>query len=458
MRDLTQGPIGKHVLALSIPMGAGMILQTLYFFVDLYFVSRLGDAAIAGVSAAGNLMFVVFFLTQMLSVGSVAMVSHAVGRKNQKEANHIFNQSVAIGGLCALATLIGGYLLVGPYMRFFGADEATRSAGSTFLYFFLPNLVLQYALVVMGSGLRATGIVKPTMVVQMLTVLLNVILAPVLIAGWLTGMPLGVAGAGLASSVSVVVGIVVLVVYFLKLEHYISFDVSEWKPDFKTWGRMLNIGLPSGGEFALMSFFVGIFYWAVRDFGAAAQAGIGVGFRINQMFVVPALTLAFAAAPIAGQNFGAKKGERVRETFRVTVLYGAIVMALFTAIMQWKAPAIVGIFTQDPAVIAVASQFLHFLSWNFVPAVVSFTCSSMFQAMGNTWPGLWSSAVRIFTFAVPAIWLAHQPGFSIRQIFILSVATVLLQTTVSYLWLRSEMKRRLAAADSPIEASTELAS
>ena len=458
MRDLTEGSIGKHVLALALPMGAGMILQTLYFFVDLYFVSRLGDAAIAGVSAGGNLMFVVFFLTQMLSVGSVAMVSHAVGRKDRKEANHVFNQSVAIGGLCALATLVGGYLLVGPYMRFFGADEAARAAGSTFLYFFLPNLVLQYAIVVMASGLRGTGIVKPTMVVQMLTVLLNIALAPILIAGWLTGKPLGVAGAGLASSISVVVGVVFLVVYFVRLEHYINFDVKEWKPDFRTWGRMLNIGLPAGGEFALMALFVGIFYWAVRDFGSAAQAGIGVGFRINQMFVVPALTLAFAAAPIAGQNFGAKKGERVRETFRVTVLYGVIVMAFFTAFMQWKAAAIAGIFTSEPAVIAVAAEFLTFLSWNFIPAVISFTCSSLFQAMGNTWPGLWSSAVRIFVFAVPAIWLAQQPGFTMRQIFILSVSTVLLQTIVSYLWLRAEMRKRLPPAHSPVDASTEMAS
>src|SRR5258706_8080544 len=88
MKDLTQGPIPKHVGALAVPMMAGMLLQTLYFFVDLYFVSRLGDAAIAGGGAAGNLMFVTFFLTQMLGVGTVAMVSHAVGRKDPAEANH----------------------------------------------------------------------------------------------------------------------------------------------------------------------------------------------------------------------------------------------------------------------------------------------------------------------------------------------------------------------------------
>src|SRR5437763_14306088 len=109
MKDLTQGPIGRHLVEMSIPIAIGMLLQTLYFLVDLWFVSRLGDAAIAGVSAGGNLMFVVFALTQMLGVGTVALMSHAVGRKDQAEAIHIFNQSVVLAVLCAIIVLVGGY-------------------------------------------------------------------------------------------------------------------------------------------------------------------------------------------------------------------------------------------------------------------------------------------------------------------------------------------------------------
>src|SRR5438552_18084358 len=139
MKDLTKGPIAGLVLALSIPMAAGMLLQTLYFFVDLYFVAQLGDAAIAGVSAAGNLMFVVFFLTQMLGVGMVAMVSHAVGRKDRDEANHVFNQAVLIGAIFALVTLVGGYAIAEAYTRFFAADATARMQGATLLCWFIPG-------------------------------------------------------------------------------------------------------------------------------------------------------------------------------------------------------------------------------------------------------------------------------------------------------------------------------
>jgi Na+-driven multidrug efflux pump len=161
MKDLTRGPIPRHLLALSAPIAAGMLLQTLYYFVDLYFVAKLGEAALAGVSAAGNVMFIVFALTQMLGVGTVALVSHAVGRKDREEANHVFNQSVTLAAACALVTLAGGYALAPAYMRLLGADGPTVEAGVRFLDAFIPGLALQFALVVMGSGLRGTGIVSP---------------------------------------------------------------------------------------------------------------------------------------------------------------------------------------------------------------------------------------------------------------------------------------------------------
>ncbi len=133
MKDLTQGPIGRHVVQMSVPIAIGLILQTFYYLVDLYFVSRLGEAAIAGVSAAGNVFFIVMALTQMLGVGTVALVSHAVGRKDQKDANHIFNQSVVLALVCAVITLAGGFGLAHWYMGTVGADEPTRAAGMAFL-------------------------------------------------------------------------------------------------------------------------------------------------------------------------------------------------------------------------------------------------------------------------------------------------------------------------------------
>lgn len=447
MKDLTQGSIPKQLVGMALPVAAGMLLQTLYYMVDLYFVAKLGDAAIAGVSAAGNVMFIIFALTQMLGVGTVSLVSHAVGRKDQQDANHVFNQSVALAALCACVTLAGGYALSGTYMRLLGADAATMAAGVTFLYWFIPGLALQFALVVMGSALRGTGIVKPTMVVQALTVVLNAVLAPVLIAGWGTGVPMGVAGAGLASSISVAAGVVVLSIYFVRLEKYVGFERAQWRPRLATWKRMLNIGLPAGGEFGLLAVFTGVMYWIIRDFGAAAQAGFGIGSRIMQAVFMPAMAVAFAAAPIAGQNFGAKLAGRVRETFRSAALASCAIMAALTLLCQWQGEAMARFFTPEAEVVAVSAQFLGIISWNFVPIGLVFVCSSLFQALGNTWPSMLSTAVRLATFAVPAIWLSHRPGFQLVHAWYLSVGTVFLQAGVSLLFLRAQFRERLPSLD-----------
>ncbi|MBY9051478.1 hypothetical protein K7462_29815, partial [Pseudomonas fluorescens] len=117
MKDLTRGSIVGHILQMSPPIMAGMISIMICQLVDLYFVSGLGDAAVAGVAAAGNAGFLVNGLLQVLGVGTVALMAHAVGRKDRGDANLVFNQSVTLSVLFGLLTLVAGTALSRPYMR-----------------------------------------------------------------------------------------------------------------------------------------------------------------------------------------------------------------------------------------------------------------------------------------------------------------------------------------------------
>jgi putative MATE family efflux protein len=445
MKDLTQGSIAGHLVSLAVPTAAGMLFQTLYYFVDLYFVAGLGDAAVAGVSAAGNLMFVILALTQVLGVGTVALIAQAVGRKDQQDANLVFNQSLLIAVACGVFALVGGYTLSLPYLRSVAADEATVMLGRDYLYWFLPGMALQFAMIAMGSALRGTGIVKPGMVVQIVTVLINTALAPVLIAGWGTGYAMGVAGAGLASSIAVLAGVIMLWLYFARLEKYVSFHPEQWQPRIEVWKRMLTIGLPAGGEFALLFLYTAITYWAIRDFGAAAQAGFGIGSRVMQGIFLPAMAIAFAVAPLAGQNYGARKMERVRETFRVASMQSTAVMLSVMVLCQWQPEALVRFFSTEPEVIEVGALFLKLISWNFAMGGITFICSGLFQALGNTLPALASSLVRLFVYALPAIWLTTQPGYKIEHIWYLSIAAAVTQMIVSVLLLRRQMRHQLGS-------------
>jgi putative MATE family efflux protein len=452
VKDLTDGSIAKNILQMALPIAAGMFFQTLYFLIDLYFVSGLGDASIAGVGAAGNIMFIVFALTQVLGVGTVALISHAAGRKDRADATLVFNQSLALSASCALVTLILGYGFGPAYVRTLGADAATVAAGVRYLNWFLPSLALQFALVVMGSALRGTGIVKPTMVVQVLTVVLNAALAPVLIAGWGTGHALGVAGAGLASSIAVAAGVVLLALYFHRLEKYVAYDPSAWRPQLATWGRLLRIGLPAGGEFALMFLFMAVMYWVTGRFGADAQAGYGIGSRLMQSMFLPAMAVSFATAPIVGQNFAAGKFARVRETFALAALIGSCIMVALTLFCQWRSAWLIHVFTGDKTALAVGSQFLQVISWNFLASGLVFTCSAVFQGLGHTLPAVLSSASRLVSFAVPALWLASLPQFQLIQLWYVSVASITLQAALSLWLVRGEFRRRLPAPATSVAA------
>ncbi len=453
MHDLTTGSITRHILLLAGPIVAGMFFQTLYLLVDLYFVAGLGDEAIAGVAAAGNAQFIIMALTQVLNVGTMASIAHATGRKDRDEANVVFNQSLTLAVCGALLTMLAGYSLGGRFTAHLAADAATAAAGTRYLYWFLPALALQFVIAAMGAALRGTGIAKPTMLVQMSTVILNVILAPVLIAGWGTGKPMGVAGAGLASTLAVAIGTALMALYFLKLERYVGFNRRLWALRFDVWRRILRIGLPPGGEFALMFVYLTVIYWLIRGFGSEAQAGFGIGMRVMQAIFLPAMAIAFATGPVAGQNFSAGRFDRVTATFRSSAVVITLIMLLLTAFSQWRPAMLIGVFTTEAGVIAVGGEFLRIISWNFIASGLIFTCSGIFQALGNTLPPLFSNGTRLLTFVVPGVVLAGHPGFELRHLWALSVASVALQAVVSLGLLRHSLHRlRPPASTRPASA------
>jgi putative MATE family efflux protein len=443
MQDLTTGPVSRHLLKTTSFMLVTMVFQTLYFLIDLFWVGRLGKEAVAAVGIAGNLMFIVLAVTQMLGVGTTTLVSHAAGRREHARAQFVFNQSLVLSVLVGFAYFVLAMTARSGYVRALSADARTARLASDYLLWFIPALALQFAMVAMGAALRGTGNFKPGMVVQTATVILNMALAPFLIFGWLTHRPLGVAGAAIATFVAVAVGSAWLVLYFLPKDVYLKFIPADWKPDLGLWRKMLSIGLPAGAEFGLLGVYLFFIYSVSRPFGSAAQAGFGIGQRIVQAGFMPVVALGFAVAPVAGQNFGARHADRVRETFRTAVIGASGLMLLFALLCHVATEAMIRIFSTDPQVVAVGTEYLKIVSWNYVASGIVFVSSSMFQALGNTLPSLAASFFRIVAVVVPAFVLSRRPGFELRSVWYLSVAAVAVQAVLALALLQGEFRRRL---------------
>jgi len=446
MEDLTHGSIVRHLLKTTGFMLVTMVFQTLYFLIDLYWVGRLGKEALAGVGIAGNLMFIVLAVSQMLAVGTTTLISHAVGRKDRDNAEMVFNQSLVLSGAIGALFLLTALGFRRTYVTALSADAPTAARALEYLAWFVPAMALQFWMVTMGAALRGTGNFKPGMVVQTATVVINMLLAPVLMFGWMSGRPLGVAGTAMASLVAVVVGTIWLATYFIPDTSYLKFKRAHARPRVDLWWQVLRIGLPAGAEFALIAVYLFIVYTVSRPFGAAAQAGFGIGLRIVQAGFMPVVALGFAVAPVAGQNFGARKADRVRDTFRHAALMAAGIMAVFTVVCNLVPAAMIQFFSSDPQVIAVGSEYLRIVSWTFVASGIIYVNASLFQAMGNTIPPLLASFVRLVLVAVPAFAVSQLPGFDLRWIWYLSVGAALAQLAMNLLLLRREFRVRLRFA------------
>lgn len=445
MQDLTTGSIRGHLVRTTGFMLVMMVFQVLYFLVDLYWVGRLGTDAVAGVGIAGQVSFITLAIGQVLGVGTTALVAQATGRKDRDAARHAFNQAIVLAAVTGVAFCALAFAVLGPYTRAMSADAGTARLAADYLRWYVPALAVQFPFGTMAAALRAVGDFRRPVLVSTASVLANMVLAPVLVFGWGTGRPLGVAGAAIATLVPTCLAALVVAGWFRRPDAFLRFDAHECRPVLAEWRRLLAIGLPAGFEFAMMALYQFVVYTVARPFGPAAQAGFGVGMRVVQAGFMPVVALGAAVAPVAGQNFGARHRAHVVETFREAALMATAVMGLFALLSHISPEAMVRPFSDDAAVVAMAAGYLRMISWNYVASGLIFVASSMFQAMGNTLPALAASALRTVLVLGPVLWLSQRAGFRLEWVWTIAVAATWLQTVVSLALLRREFRVRLGA-------------
>ena len=446
MEDLTTGSLSRHLLRTASFMLVTMLSQTLYLLVDLYWVGSLGKEAVAAVGLAANISFVVLALTQVLGVGTTTLIAHASGARNRERAREVFAQSLWLSVLSAVVFLAIAYPGRHVYVDWFAADRVTADLGDDYLRWFAPALALQFVLATMAAALRGTGAFRAPMLVQVMTVAINIVLAPILIFGWGTGVVIGVSGAAIASLVAIVAGILVLSREFVAEAAYLHVRPTEIRPQPSLWKALVEIGLPAGAEFGLTAVFMLVVYAVTRPFGAAAQAGFGIGLRLVQACFLPVVALGFSVAPVAGQNVGAGRFDRVRATLRAGIGLSVALMIVVGAVLQFAAAALVRVFSHDAGVISVGADYLRIVSFGFAASGIVFVTSSLFQALGRTLPPLITSTVRNVAVLGPVVWLAARPGFDLTVIWYLSLVAVVVHAAANWLLVQRQIRLAETAA------------
>lgn len=446
--DLTVGPVRQHLVRMGLFMLVAMLVQTAYSIIDIYWVSRLGREAVAAVAIGTNLMMAVLALTQVLSVGTVSQVSRAAGARDKALVATLFNQSQMFGAVLGLVFAGAAWLIRIPYCSRQAGDPVTAQLAADFLLWFVPALFLQFPMMGLGAALRGVGDMRTVAVTQAGTIGLNIVLAPFLIFGWGTGHAYGVAGAAMATLLSMLIGVTAMLVVVYRRGTYFDTARGSWAPQLPIWGRILKTGLPSGMEFGVMALYFGFILAVIRPFGAGAQAAFGIGMRVMQIGMLPAIALAFAGSAVAGQNYGAKLPARVRECHRASTIIAVTTCTVLMLPMLLFPTQIMRLFSDDPSVLDYGTDFLRMLPWNLVASAFIFPCFSIFNGFGNTVPSLIASASRIGFIIVAVSWLATLPDFRIHEVWQLSIVGTILQAVLNLWFVRRAFRKHLT----PLEA------
>lgn len=439
-------------------MAVIMLVSVAHQLITLYFISDIGAHAIAGVSTAGNVGYIVSALGQVLNVGISALVAQSAGRKDFRDISVLHNQSLVLACVSGLSIVFLLFLFTPLYMRALTTDDAVVQAGVEFIWWASPGFGLLFFVMTINATLRGLGLTVAPMAIGVLIIIGDAVFAFLLIPGHAFIPAFGLAGAGAASTLSIAVGLVVLWIYFHRTEPNVITSRSLQQPRRDVWRRIFDIGLPAGAELVLMFLSIAVIYAVIRDQGAQTQAGFGIGFRVLQTVLLPAVAIAFTAGPLTGQNFGAQNTARVREVFRTTATIVIVVTLVTSALVQWQTRVLLSPFDADAATLDTATLFLELMSWTFVAQGLVYTCGFMFQGLGNTRPALVSAATRFVVFSVPAVLLSQRADFRADQVWYLLTASVAVQALVSLWLLQVEFKRKLRPASHPLQTDVANAS
>lgn len=416
------GSVTAHLFKMSLFAGIGLAAQSLYVLIDLFFVAKLGDRAVAAVASAGSLTYFALAGSQVISVGTVALMAHARGARDDVATSRILSQTVLLALVAMAVWLAGGYALIGPLSRLLAPPGRSVQLTFDYLSALLPSLALLFPNAALGSVLRAEGAMGRLISIQTASVLLNAILAPVLIVGLGTGVAFGVWGAGLATTIAS--GCATLGIVWLMLaspDHRRSLLPGQL--DVKLLRRLLSIGIPSGLELMINFLATTFIYWSLKDLGPSAQGGYGIGARIIMSAAMPATAIAFGAVAVAGQNIGARSFERVRRIWIATQVGSLLITLPMILFIELYRHHIVASFTSDPRTASLATTYLAIMTLSLIPLAVSGASTSLLQAMGATRASMAISLSRAVVFCTIILLTVKLDLLSWGQAWVISVVS-----------------------------------
>lgn len=442
-QDYTEGPVGRSILLLAVPMVLEVVLESVFAITDVFFVARLGEDAIATVGLTETMMTLVYTLAVGLSIGATATIARRIGEHNPDGAARAAVQTLALGLVVAIVLGISGVAFAPALLRLVGAPESVVETGSTFTRVMLGGNASVVMLFLINAVFRGAGDAAIAMRVLWLANGINIVLGPMLIFGVGPFPELGVTGAAVATTIGRGTGALFAIYRLFQPGRHIQVRREHLHLDVAVMWRVVRL---SGT--ATLQVFIGTASWLalvriLSQFGAAAIAGYTIAVRVILFALFPSWGLGNAAATMVGQALGAKKPDRAEQSVWIAGFYNLCFLGTVGILFVTFAGTIAAAFTREADVFRYARDGLLIVALGFPFYAYGMVITQSFNGAGDTWTPTYLNLLVFWLFEIPAAYLlSTRFGLGAHGVFwAIMMAFSLLAVASAVMFKRGRWKR-----------------
>ena len=399
-QDYTQGSIRKAVFLLAIPMILELSLESVFALVDMFFVGKLGENAIATVGLTEAVITLVYSAAIGLSTAATAIVARRIGEKDPVAAAKAGAQSITVALLVAFVTSIAGVLFAKNILGFMGASAVVIEEGAIFTQIMFSGCISIILLFLINGIFRGAGNAAMAMKSLWIASLINIILCPILIHFF------GLKGAAIATVIGRSTGVLYQCYHLFRGSSSMKFNLKQFIFDSKLAKSIVSIAWPATFQFIIASgSWIVIARLVAETGGTEASAGYQIAIRNVVFFILPAWGLSNAAATLVGQNLGAKQIERAEQSVLLTMKYNSIFMGIVMLIFFFFSPQIIHFFTTDEEVSRYGIQVLQIIGTGYIFYGIGMVLTQALNGAGDTKTPTYINLVCFWLIQIPLAYL-----------------------------------------------------
>ncbi|MDS0300107.1 MATE family efflux transporter [Halogeometricum sp. S1BR25-6] len=448
--DLTEGGIARPLFYLSLPIVVTNLFQTAYNLADTFWLGQYSTDALAAISFAFPMVFLLISLGMGLSVAGSVLVAQHTGSGEPEQAEYAASQTLVFALITSAVLGVIGYLSVERVLGLLGASPDVLPGATAYMEVVSLGIPFMFGFFVFVSLMRGYGDTITPMLVMFGSVVVNIVIDPFLINGWWRFPEMGIEGAAVATIFSRGLAAAVGIAIMLRGDRGVTVHLDQMVPDFTYARRLVEIGAPAsvGGMGRALS--INALLVIVGTFSSTVVAGYGIGTRMFSVVFLPAIAFARGVETMTGQNIGAGKEDRAARTndLAAKVLFGLLTLA--GVVVFLAAEPITAVFTNDPAVVDVGATFLRYVAPTFGFIGIMRAYAGGFRGAGKT---IIAATIAILTQGVvriPIAWFASR-SLGSSGIWLAFAVSNAVGATIAYLWFRRGTWRQADLTGSAVD-------